>query len=35
MREREGDDSEKNGALQEIFDEKIKTVEEYLKQCTN
>lgn len=35
MRERDGEDTEKNEALQEIFDEKIKTVEEYLKQCTN
>lgn len=34
MKEQEGNDEEKNAALQEIFDEKITIVEEYLKQCT-
>ena len=33
MKEREGDDSEKNAALQEIFDEKIKTTEEYVRNA--
>jgi len=35
MEEREGNDDEKNAALQEIFDEKIKITETYLKQCTH
>lgn len=35
MQEREGNDDDKNEALQEIFDEKIKSVEEYMKQCTH
>ena len=30
MNEREGDDTSKNEALQELFDEKIKTLKEYL-----
>ena len=34
MQEKDGDDSGKNEALQEIFNEKIKITEEYLKQCT-
>jgi hypothetical protein len=33
MQEREGNDDEKNAALQEIFDEKVKITETYLKQC--
>jgi hypothetical protein len=33
MQERDGDDTEKNEALQEIFDEKLKLVEQYLKKC--
>jgi len=33
MQEKDGDDTEKNEALQEIFNEKIKITEEYLKQC--
>ena len=35
MQEREGNDDEKNEALQEIFDEKIRTVTEYVKKCTS
>lgn len=35
MSEREGDDESKNTALQELFDEKIKVTEAYLKQCTH
>jgi len=35
MREKEGNDDEKNEALQEIFNEKIKITEEYLKECTH
>ena len=35
MQEREGNDDEKNEALQEIFDAKIKIVEEYIAQCTH
>lgn len=34
MNEREGDDSDKNGALQEIFDEKIAITEKYVRECT-
>jgi hypothetical protein len=34
MQERDGDDTNKNEALEEIFNEKIKVTEEYLKQCT-
>jgi hypothetical protein len=34
MQEKDGDDSEKNEALQEIFNEKIKITEEYLNKCT-
>ena len=30
MQEREGDDTSKNEALQELFDEKIKTLKEYI-----
>jgi hypothetical protein len=30
MQERDGDDSEKNEALQELFDEKLKITKEYL-----
>ena len=33
MEECEGNDDEKNEALQEIFDEKLKTVEQYLRKC--
>jgi hypothetical protein len=33
MSEREGDDTEKNEALQEIFDEKIKITERYVNAC--
>jgi hypothetical protein len=35
MEEREGNDDEKNEALQEIFDAKLKLVEDYLKKCTH
>jgi hypothetical protein len=35
MQERKGDDKEKNDALQELFDEKIKITTEYIKQCMN
>ena len=35
MQEREGSDDEKNEALQELFNEKIKITEEYVKQCTH
>ena len=31
----DGDDDEKNAALQELFDEKVKTVNNYLEQCQN
>lgn len=31
MEERDGDDTEKNAALQELFDEKIRITKEYLK----
>lgn len=31
----EGDDDEKNEALQELFDEKLKMVNNYMKQCQN
>ena len=34
MREEEGEDTSKNAALHEIFEEKIKITEAYLKQCT-
>ena len=34
MDEKEGNDDEKNAALKEIFDEKINTVNEYVKKCT-
>jgi hypothetical protein len=34
MEEREGNDDEKNEALQELFSEKIKVTENYLKACT-
>lgn len=34
MNEREGNDDSKNAALQEIFNEKLKKTEEYMKQCT-
>ncbi len=33
MQEREGDDKEKNEALQEIFSEKIRLIEEYFKNA--
>jgi hypothetical protein len=35
MDEREGDDTDKNEALQEIFDEKIRKTTEYVEKCTN
>jgi len=35
MNESEGNDDEKNEALQELFDEKVKLVNDYLKQCHN
>lgn len=35
MRNFEGNDDEKNEALQEIFDEKLKLVLNYIKQCYN
>lgn len=35
MQEREGNDDEKNQALQEIFDEKIRATKEYLEKCTH
>jgi hypothetical protein len=34
MEEREGDDSEKNEAFQELFNEKINKTTEYLEKCT-
>lgn len=33
MKETDGDDKEKNDALQEIFNEKVNVVQEYLKKC--
>lgn len=33
MEEREGNDDEKNEALQEIFDAKLKLVEDYTRKC--
>jgi len=35
MNEMEGNDDEKNAALQELFDEKVKVVNNYLAQCHN
>ena len=35
MRETEGNDDSKNEALHEIFNERVKAVEDYLKQCTH
>lgn len=35
MEEKEGDDTEKNAALQELFDEKLRITKEYLEQCTH
>ena len=35
MNERDGDDSEKNNALQEIFNEKLRMTVDYLKECTH
>lgn len=34
MNERDGDDTDKNEALQELFDEKIKITKDYLAKCT-
>lgn len=34
MQEQEGDDTEKNAALHELFSAKIKITEEYVKECT-
>ena len=35
MLEKKGDDTEKNDALREIFEEKIKSTQDYLSKCTN
>ena len=35
MNEREGNDDDKNAALQEIFDEKLKITVDYIKECTH
>lgn len=35
MHEKEGDDTDKNEALQELFEEKIKVTKEYLESCTD
>jgi hypothetical protein len=35
MQEKDGNDDDKNAALQELFDEKIKITKNYLDLCTN
>jgi hypothetical protein len=35
MQEREGNDDDKNAALQELFDEKIRITKDYLSKCTS
>jgi hypothetical protein len=35
MQETEGDDEEKNAALQEIFDARLETISSYFNECTN